>query len=90
MPGFNETLWTVGWVVGGVVVVVVAVLALALIGIASSIRRNVLQVQASLEHACDSTAALWGLRDTCQYLGAALGHVRELRGKTTPVRRTVT
>jgi len=81
--------WTVGWVVGAVVVLLVAVLLLAITGLARKIDGSAQELVADLDSIATKTGPLHDVGRTMNAVRAITRGLRIARGEKTPVPSSV-
>jgi len=77
--------WTVGWVVGAVVVLLVAVLLLAITALARKIDRSAQELVTDLDSIASKTAPLHGVGRTMIAVRTITRGLRIARGENSPV-----
>jgi len=73
--------WTLGFVIGGVLVLVVAALVLSIIGLARAIGNEAVPINDQLTQAVHNTAPLAALRTTIEHATIIIGGLRRGRAR---------
>ena len=75
------TDWTIGYVIGGVVVLAVVVLVVSILVLARQIGDEAPKINAALEGAVRNTAPLGALRTTIEYATTIIGGLQRGRAR---------
>ena len=76
-----KTDWTIGFVIGGVIVLVVVALVLPILVLARSIGNEAPKINDELAKAVDNTAPLAALRTTIEYATTIIGGLQRGRAR---------
>ena len=76
-----KTDWTIGFVIGGVVVLVVVALVVPILMLARSIGNEAPKINDELARAVDNTAPLAALRTTIEYATTIIGGLQRGRAR---------
>jgi len=76
-----KTDWTIGFVIGGVIVLVVVALVLPILVLARSIGNEAPKINDELVKAVDNTAPLAALRTTIEYATTIIGGLQRGRAR---------
>jgi hypothetical protein len=76
-----KTDWTIGFVIGGVIVLVVVALVVPILMLARSIGNEAPKINAELAKAVDNTAPLAALRTTIEYATTIIGGLQRGRAR---------
>jgi len=76
-----KTDWTVGFVIGGVIVLVVVALVVPILALARSIGNEAPKINDELAKAVDNTAPLAALRTTIEYATTIIGGLQRGRAR---------
>ena len=76
-----KTDWTIGFVIGGVIVLVVVALVVPILVLARSIGNEAPKINAELVKAVDNTAPLAALRTTIEYATTIIGGLQRGRAR---------
>ena len=76
-----KTDWTIGFVIGGVIVLVVVALVVPILMLARSIGNEAPKINAELAKAVDNTAPLAALRTTIEYATVIIGGLQRGRAR---------
>ena len=76
-----KTDWTIGFVIGGVIVLVVVALVVPILVLARSIGNEAPKINDELAKAVDNTAPLAALRTTIEYATVIIGGLQRGRAR---------
>jgi hypothetical protein len=76
-----KTDWTIGFVIGGVIVLVVVALVVPILALARSIGNEAPKINGELAKAVDNTAPLAALRTTIEYATTIIGGLQRGRAR---------
>ena len=76
-----KTDWTIGFVIGGVIVLVVVALVVPILMLARSIGNEAPKINDELAKAVDNTAPLAALRTTIEYATTIIGGLQRGRAR---------